>query len=26
MRIENINHVAVIGTGMIGASMAALFT
>lgn len=26
MRIENINHVAIIGTGMIGASMAALFT
>jgi 3-hydroxybutyryl-CoA dehydrogenase len=26
MKIENINHVAVIGTGMIGASMAALFT
>jgi 3-hydroxyacyl-CoA dehydrogenase len=26
MKIENINHVAIIGTGMIGASMAALFT
>lgn len=26
MRIENINHVSIIGTGMIGASMAALFT
>ena len=26
MRIENINHVTIIGTGMIGASMAALFT
>ena len=26
MKIETINHVAVIGTGMIGASMAALFT
>lgn len=26
MRIDNINHVAIIGTGMIGASMAALFT
>lgn len=26
MRIEDINHVAIIGTGMIGASMAALFT
>lgn len=26
MRIENVNHVAIIGTGMIGASMAALFT
>lgn len=26
MRIENMNHVAIIGTGMIGASMAALFT
>jgi 3-hydroxybutyryl-CoA dehydrogenase len=26
MKIENINQVAIIGTGMIGASMAALFT
>jgi 3-hydroxybutyryl-CoA dehydrogenase len=26
MKMENINHVAIIGTGMIGASMAALFT
>lgn len=26
MRVENINHVTIIGTGMIGASMAALFT
>jgi 3-hydroxybutyryl-CoA dehydrogenase len=26
MRIENIDHIAIIGTGMIGASMAALFT
>lgn len=26
MKTENINHVAIIGTGMIGASMAALFT
>ncbi|MDD3168691.1 MAG: 3-hydroxyacyl-CoA dehydrogenase family protein [Eubacteriales bacterium] len=26
MKIENINHVSIIGTGMIGASMAALFT
>ena len=26
MKVENINHVTIIGTGMIGASMAALFT
>ncbi|HML36136.1 MAG TPA: 3-hydroxyacyl-CoA dehydrogenase family protein [Bacillota bacterium] len=26
MRVKNINHIAIIGTGMIGASMAALFT
>lgn len=26
MKIENINHIAIIGTGMIGASMAAMFT
>ncbi len=26
MKLESINHVAIIGTGMIGASMAALFT
>lgn len=26
MKIENINHISIIGTGMIGASMAALFT
>lgn len=26
MKLENINHVTIIGTGMIGASMAALFT
>ncbi len=26
MKMENINHIAIIGTGMIGASMAAMFT
>ncbi|MHB8072712.1 3-hydroxyacyl-CoA dehydrogenase family protein [Desulfosporosinus fructosivorans] len=26
MKLENINHIAIIGTGMIGASMAVLFT
>lgn len=26
MKLENVNHIAIIGTGMIGASMAVLFT
>ena len=26
MKLESVNHIAIIGTGMIGASMAVLFT